>query len=384
MAWYLIQYLDEDGKKQRIEVEAPTEEEAVRESKIRQTNVLKVGKSIKFGNQDLPLETQELILSQIRALVFSGQTINMGVEHMLNRIAKIKPKAKQVRLQLKSGGTVSEVLTTMGLSKAGIALVRSGEASGRLSEALDSALSHVKAEKAIKAEVSSPFTEGITIVLIATGMLMGLPGMIAPAMNSMADAGLNIETNFLTDMLLFINDYNAEIWYVLLGIIVGSFVFRKLLWKVLQNVPGFRVMKDFFIIKRSVLMLMVFSPLFSSGISLSKALEIIKSSMSSASDNKAVNQVVANMRKGMSFSAAINDKENWAPLFYNSFSSFEQATFEAQMGLIESVTDALLGELKGVSKKIATTAGIVGKFLGFLALMMMIGGYYFPSLTAST
>lgn len=384
MPWYLIQYIDSEGSRERIEIEGDSEDEAISFAKINEDQVEKISKSVKIGSQDLPLEIQELILSQIRALVFSGQTIGVGIEHMLNRISKLKPKIKVIKLQLESGATVSEILRVMGISKAGVALVRSGETSGRLSEALDSALSHVKAEKAIKSEVSSPFTEGITIVLIAVGMLMGLPGMIAPAMASMQKAGLNLETNFLTDMLIFINENNSEIWYAMLGIVVFSVIFKKTLWRLLQNVPGFRVIKDYFIIKRSVLMLMVFKPLFSSGISLSKALDIIKTSMSSPADNKAIKQVVDSMEHGASFSSAIHNEENWAPMFFNSFASFEQATFDAQMGLIESVTEALLGELKGVSKKIALTAGITGKFLGFLALMMMIGGYYFPSLTAST
>lgn len=383
MAYYLISYIDDEGKKQRVEVESNTEAEAIALSKIGTQNIDKVSKSFVIGNKDLPLETQELVLSQIRALVFSGQTIDNGISHMVKRIGGLKSKKKSIELQLKGGATISDLLSVMGISKAGVALVRSGESSGRLSEALDSALDHVKSEKAIKSEVSSPFTQGIVIVLIAIGMIMGLPGMIAPALETLINAGLKVETNILTDMLVFINKYNSEIWYTLFGSIIVFVVFNKPIWYVLQNVPGFRVIRDFFILKRSVLMLMVFKPLFASGLSLNQALSIIKASMSGKANIKAINDVVDGMNQGLSLSDAIANK-NWAPLFYNSFGAFEQATYDAQLKLIDSVTEALLGELKNASKKIAAAAGILGKFLGFLALMMMVIGYYFPSLTAST
>jgi type II secretory pathway component PulF len=384
MAYYLITFVSDEGKKQRVQVEGKTEAEAISYAKINSSQIDKVAKSMVIGSTDLPLETQELIVSQIRALVFSGQTIGVGINYMMDKIKAVRKNKVLINLQLQQGATISDLLTAMGISKASIALVRAGESSGRITEALDSALSHIKSEKAIKAEVSSPFTEGLFIVLLAIGMLMGLPGLIAPAMETMAGAGLDLETNFLTDMLIFINEYNSEIWYVLLGTIVAFVVFNKILWGLLKNVPGFRLIRDFFIIKRSVLTLMVFKPLFASGITLTKTLDIIKDSMSGGADVKAINKVVDKLNAGSNFSQSINNKDDWAPLFFNSFASFEQATYDAQLGLIDSVTEALLGELKGVSKKIATFAGIIGKFLGFLALMMMILGYYFPSLTAST
>jgi type II secretory pathway component PulF len=384
MAHYLITFVNDEGKKQRVQVEAKTEDKAVRYAKINPSQIDKVSKSAVIGSQDLPLETQELVVSQIRALVFSGQTINVGINYMLDKIKAIRKHKILIELQLNQGATISDLLTAMGVSKTSVALVRAGESSGRITEALDSALSHIKSEKAIKSEVSSPFTEGLFIVLLSIGMLMGLPGLIAPAMETMAGAGLDLETNFLTDMLIFINNYNAEIWYALLGTIVAFVVFNKILWGLLKNVPGFRLIRDFFILKRSVLTLMVFKPLFASGITLTKALDIIRDSMSGSANVKAINKVVEKLNAGSNFSQAINNKDDWAPLFFNSFSSFEQATYQAQLGLIDSVTEALLGELKGVSKKIAMAAGLLGKFLGFLALMMMILGYYFPSLTAST
>jgi type II secretory pathway component PulF len=384
MAHYLITFVNDEGKKQRVQVEGHSEAEAISYAKINSSQIDKVAKSVVIGSTDLPLETQELIVSQIRALVFSGQTIGVGINYMMEKIKAVRKNKVLINLQLAQGATISDLLTAMGISKASVALVRAGESSGRITEALDSALSHIKSEKAIKSEVSSPFTEGLFIVLLAIGMLMGLPGLIAPAMETMAGAGLDLETNFLTDMLIFINKYNSEIWYILLGTIAVFVVFNKILWGLLKNVPGFRLIRDFFIIKRSVLTLMVFKPLFASGITLTKALDIIKDSMSGGADTKAINKVVDKLNAGSNFSQSINNKDDWAPLFFNSFASFEQATHEAQLGLIDSVTEALLGELKGVSKKIATFAGLLGKFLGFLALMMMILGYYFPSLTAST
>ncbi len=78
---------------------------------------------------------------------------------------------------------MSDILSAMGISKASVALVRAGESSGKLKETLDSTLQYAVAEKEIKEQVSSPFTQELTVILLAFGMVMGLPNMIAPTLN---------------------------------------------------------------------------------------------------------------------------------------------------------------------------------------------------------
>ncbi|MBW5288590.1 hypothetical protein [Abyssogena phaseoliformis symbiont] len=55
---------------------------------------------------------------------------------------------------------------------------------------------------------------------MAFGMVMGLPNMTGPALNTLMKAGLALDTNILTDILMFIFHYNAEIWWSLLGVVV--------------------------------------------------------------------------------------------------------------------------------------------------------------------
>ncbi|WP_201341387.1 hypothetical protein [Abyssogena phaseoliformis symbiont] len=114
--------------------------EAIKNSRIDENQILKPTKSMVIGSRDLPLSVQELILSQIRALVYSGQTVNSGIEHMLSRIGALKKKKKEITFLLESSVVVSDILSAMGISKASVALVRAGESSGKLKEALDSAL----------------------------------------------------------------------------------------------------------------------------------------------------------------------------------------------------------------------------------------------------
>ncbi len=47
------------------------------------------------------------------------------------------------------------------------------------------------------------------------------------SLNTLMKAGLDLDTNILTDILMFIFRYNAEIWWSLLGVVV----FKKLVWR---------------------------------------------------------------------------------------------------------------------------------------------------------
>ncbi|MBW5290056.1 MAG: hypothetical protein Rsou_0511 [Candidatus Ruthia sp. Asou_11_S2] len=55
MPWYLIQYLDQDGRKRRIEVEGADDAEAIKNSRIDENKILKATKSVVIGSRDLPL-----------------------------------------------------------------------------------------------------------------------------------------------------------------------------------------------------------------------------------------------------------------------------------------------------------------------------------------
>ncbi len=381
MSYYLIRYLDPQAKKKQIEFEGNTKLDAIENSGINPDQILSVSLAIHFGSQDLSLDVQELILSEVRALARSGQAMNKG----LTRILKRSGISKKAVLGIASddGKTISKIFSDIGMSKAVVAVVGAGESSSRLDSALDNTLIYIQSQKKIQNQVKAPFTEGIIIVSLALIMIMVLPTIVAPALEILTAGELNIETNFMTDLLIYINTNNGIIWIVMLSIVVLVFIARKYIWSAANNMPGLANINEFFILKRSVLLLMILRPLFESGIPLNKSLNIIKNSMSSNADIKAMQSLIDRMAIGESLSRSITNPEHWSPIFYNSFASFEQAVIAAQLELIDTVTHALLSRLSIITGKISSSASILGKLLGFFALLMLVLGYYFPSLTAS-
>ena len=378
MAYYLIRYLDNQANKQQIEFQGNTKLEAVEKSGINPEQIIGVSLAVHFGSQDLALDIQELILSEIRALARSGQAMNKGLARILKRSGIAKKN-----IVLDDGKTVSKILSEVGMSKAVVAVISAGENSSRLDNALDNTLTYIQSQKKIQDQVKAPFTEGIIVVSLAIIMIMVLPTVVAPALETLTGGELSIETNIMTDLLQYIDANNGTIWLVLLGIVVSIFLARKLIWQFANRFPGLAGLNEFFILKRSVLLLMILRPLFESGIPLQKSLNIIKSSMASNADINAMQSLIDRMAIGQSLSRAVTNEKYWSPIFYNSFASFEQAIIGAQLELIDTVTHALLSRLSIITARISTRASLMGKLLGFFALIMLVMGYYFPSLTAS-
>ncbi len=379
MAYYLIKYLDVNGKKNRREFEGDTKFDAIENSRIDADRILSVNKSFNIGGNKLAIETQELIISEVKALAYSGQAMHIGVINILKR-ANIKKLSFDSALE--DGSTISNILATAGISKPVVALIASGESSGRLHDALSSSMVYLHTQKKIKDQVKSPFTQSGIIILISFAMLMFLPKIIAPALNSLTST-LHAETNFMTSILLFIHGNDITIWIIIISIVGSLFLFKKKIRPFIRKIPVIKILDEFFVLKRSALLLMIFKPLFESGISISKSLIIIRSSMESDTDVGAVQMLIDKMNDGDSLSSSINNPVHWSPIFYNSFASFEKSVLSAQLELIDSVTFALLSRLTAISTKISSIANLFGKFLGFLALLLIIVGYYFPSLTAS-
>ena len=381
MSYYLIKYLDSNGNKHHKEVESSSKLNAIDNSKIDPNSILSVSRSIAFGRRDLSLDVQELIISEIRALAYSGQALHQGLIDILQR-ANIKRKIS-IQDVTDDGNTISNILATVGVSKIIAALIASGESSGRLQASLDSALLYIQSQKKILAKVKAPFTQGLIVISLAFTIMMFLPKIIAPALDNLTSSSLSIDTNVVTDILIFIYKNNNSIWLVILSTITTIFLLRKIIWVKVRRLPLLRLLDDFFILRRSTLLLMIFKPLFESNISLNKTLTIIKSSMSSDTDTKAVQELLDKMNNGEKLSSAIRDPNYWAPAFYNSFASFEKSILSAQLDLINTVTFALISRLTITSTRISSVANFTGKIIGFLSLFMIIIGYYFPSLTAN-
>lgn len=379
MAKYLIKYLDSNANKHQAEFDGNTKSVAIENSKLSAEQIISVNLIVTLGSTELKLDIQELIISEIRALSKSGQAMGAGLKKILKRSGV----AKKTTLGVDDGKTVSEILSDVGMSKAVVAVIAAGESSSRLDSALNSSLAYLASQKKIRNQVKTPFTEGVIIISLATLMIMELPGIVAPALATLNSGELSIDTNFLTDIMLGINAYHGEIWLGILGFIATMFGAKQYIWPVLKVLPIFDALNEFFVLRRSVLLLIILRPLFESGIPLNKSLNIIKSSMTSNTDVEAMNAVIDKMGQGKSLSATIQDEEYWSPILYNSFATFEQAVLSAQLELMDTITYALLSRLTIVTGSISTTANLLGKLMGFFALLMLVIGYYFPSLTAS-
>lgn len=381
MAHYLIKYLDDNAYKKQLEFEGNTKVDALEKSNLNPNQVLSISLVIKFGSSELSLDIQELIISEIRALAQSGQAINKGLVKIIKRAGVAKKT--NLLVDIDKGRTISKILSDIGMSKAVSAVVSAGENASRLDNALENSLIYIRSQKEIRNQIKSPFTEGIIIVLLSIAMIMFLPIIIAPVLDTLISGELMVDTNTMTDLLIFIAHNNLVIWIGITVFVLALFLLRKVIWEITTDFPILSNLNEFFILKRSVLLLMILRPLFESNISLNYSLNIIKSSMISRSDNQAMALLINKMSIGQPLSRAMMDKKYWSPILYNSFASFEQSILEAQLGLIDSVTQALLSRLTIVTHRISIQASLTGKLLAFFALLMIIIGYYFPSLTAN-
>ncbi|HEY5815827.1 MAG TPA: type II secretion system F family protein [Solirubrobacterales bacterium] len=246
---FAFRAMDVAGAATAGEVEAESKAQVTEQLRQRGLIVLDVSeKKAPFALEDVfkrwkSVDVRELAVfsRQFATLVASGMPM-LRTLHTLEEQTqddKIKEAVAGVRADVEAGSTLEQAMERHPevFDRLYRAMVRSGEESGRLEEALDRVAYQVEKADALRRQVKSAMTYPILVFGFATVALLGVVAFIIPVFagifeelaedNPQEEAGLPLPTQACVIASDAITGYWFIIIPVLAGLIFGFFQFKK-------------------------------------------------------------------------------------------------------------------------------------------------------------
>ena len=261
------------------------------------------------------------------------------------------------------------------------AMVRAGEASGRLDVILRQLVQYIEKAAKIKAQIKSAMMYPIIIVVVSVAVVALLLAFVVPALaKQFADSGQQLPA--VTQMVVGASDLVINNWPILIGLVVVAMLgFRS--W---VNTEKGRKLYDTYILKAPVIgdvmtkiaigrFCSTMGTMLSWGVSILEALSICATS----SGNKRIEQFVNTVREEISKGRNFADPLMEAALFPKMVSSMVAVgeatgtlddTLKKITEIYEDEVDTSIDTMTGMIEPIMIV--VIGSIVGFIVIAMYL------------
>lgn len=286
-------------------------------SKSTSNKAIKLSGSGKVSQNDIVALTQQLSsmlkagLPLDRALgVLLEITDNKGVNHLV----------KEIQDKVRSGRNFADALEESGkFSRFYVNMVRAGEASGSVDEALERLVEYMLRAKELRSTVMSALIYPIILLVVAVSSIIALLIFVVPQFSRMfEDMGGQLPA--LTKAVIAAGDMLKHQWWLLLAIMLGIL----LLIQVLLKNEATRNSLDKSMLKWPLVGSLIskvemarfsrsLSTLLHNGVPLLGALQIVKNTMSNRVMARAVEEAAGSLKQGESLTKTLLSKGVFPP-----------------------------------------------------------------------
>ena len=260
-----------------------------------------------------------IVSRQLATMVSAGLTLlrSLGILAEQTESKALAAVIEAMRADIERGLSFSQAISKHPkiFSPLYVAMVRSGEAGGMLDEVLARLATTLERQQAlrrkIKSAMSYPVAVGILIVLVVSAMLL----FIVPMFESMYN-DLGGELPLPTRLLIGVSNFLANIWWLILLVIVGSVA----AWRRWSSTPQGRLHIDGLKLRLPIAGEVVhktaiarfsqtLAALVRSGVPIMEALDIVADTAGNAVVAKALTEARNHIRIGESLSVALGGHE---------------------------------------------------------------------------
>ncbi len=267
----------------------------------------------------------------LRALV--EQCENRGLERVL----------RNVKEEITTGNNLAEALAKHPryFSDLYVNMVRAGEASGNLDQVLSQLAEYIQRQASLKGKVAAAVTYPAIMVLVGTAVVIFLMSYVVPRITQVLK-DRNQPLPFVTEVLVFISDFMASYWWIILiGVTALFFFFKAILATdagrlrfdtMLLRMPLFGPLFSKQAISRFAV---TFSTLLKSGLPALDALRIVALVVNNARLTQVINDIHGRILEGADIATPIKRSKVFPPMVGYMVSVGEQS------GQLEDVLDRL-------------------------------------------
>ncbi len=340
---------------------------------------------IRLGSQ-LPT-TRELALftKQFSLMIENGIPMLQSLQMLSDQQRKVDfdEIIQKVNRSIEAGSTLTDSLEAYPLvfDQLYVAMVKAGEASGRLDVILKQLVVYIEKAAKLKAQVKSALAYPMIILFVAVGVVALLLVFVVPTFaKQFQESGQ--ELPYLTMLVINMSDFLVNRWMEIIGGIVGTGFGLK--WWV--GTPGGKAVVDNYILKAPIIgdvMMKIavgrfcstMSTMMSSGVAIIEALNICAAS----SGNVKIEEFVLNVRdqisKGASFAEPLGEGKLFPKMVVSMVAVGESTgTLDETLKKVtdiydEEVDTAIAAMMKMIEPLMIV---VIGGIVGFIVIAMYL------------
>jgi type IV pilus assembly protein PilC len=211
-----------------------------------------------------------------------------------------------------------------------IALVKSGEASGKLSDILLKLAENLEKQREFRGKIKGALIYPVIVIVGMLGVMFIMITFVVPRLLNLYK-DFNIELPFTTQVLIAVSTFSAQFWPLIIGGVVGGVVLMK---RYMATKQGKRTIDALMlkipvinnIMKMSVLVdsTRTLSILIGSGISILEGLNIIIDTTDNVIYQEAFRSIYKQVEKGVSVGQAMTNEGIFPPILVQMATVGEQ------------------------------------------------------------
>lgn len=325
------------------------------------------------GSKRPPRQEQVALLAALASLAVSGQPMASEIPKLVGKQRSLKRYLPRIRRSM----TVSQILKMMHFDGHAVMLAQAGERAGKLGESLRRAVRETLAIEKLRGEMKKKVIPGLILLGVGLVSFLGMPLVVSAPLRAVKDQpSLKMPTGFWSDMVLGVDAFVRGYWWVLPLVAAILYAVRSVIWKAIKDVPPFTALRDYLVLRRSILFVAVLRPLYESGVPVREAVEQIRSGAGRA-DAAAYDAVLARLRAGRNLSEAL-DSPDWAPQLRDGMRGFEKATPEMRQEILATVGELMDLAMAMTAGRLATMMYLLGAMMALMSIAMTALGVMLP------
>ncbi len=384
MATWMVQYWGDHGTCSKL-VDADSRQSALALAEVPLSRVVKVARDRVFPTADFGFATslkpsrriQVLFLARALALFASGgaNLVNQLITSLpeVSRIAGKRPQSLRDDLEL------SAKLRHLTFSPAVVAIIESGEKTGRLTDALQVSLLYLKQMLEISGKHSRQLAFGVLLIVASLTMFFSLPLLLTEPIDMLRKLrGVEVNFTLATHVLLLVNalvrDYGWLLALSFGGGVAAVWHFRH----VLMEAGPFRVFGSLQKTRRSIHFLVVWRAFRSAGLPLEEQ----TGTLSSALGARACAHILKRLQRGESLTETLSQRF-FSPTLVLAVAGLSQVDIKIFSGIVDMLLTSLREEQQAGASRAAAAMYATGAILTIAMVLLLAFGLIFPIMGAS-
>lgn len=333
---------------------------------------------LKLGSNKLKPEEQLLLVAQVATLVDSGANITRGITEIAESTPFLKKHMQDPRIEHAS--RISDYLELFGVDGNVVLLVRSGEESGRMSQAINMAVENIEQDIELRKATSADLKLGLTYLIVGISSILLLSLILGGPAQQIIDVP-QLKDNSATRLIVQLRAMQTEHTFLFLMVIIGAVAGIRYLWNnvtAFRSIWGVRQLDELLKARRSANFLAAWMPLFASGFSPDKSLKLIATN-NSGTNKLAVESIMEGVEQGATIPQSLQ-AQYWSPSFIIGMKAFDAAHDEARHNLLVRIKGMLITEIFVTGKRFSKLALHIGMIAAVFTVFLIAAGFYAPML----